>query len=229
MSNSSEYSFVDAAVAAGYSVLNYDRIGVGSSSTVDAYTDAQFQVQVDVLNSLATYARETAGASNVALIGHSYGAYISAQAAASLTTSIDALVLTGFSGVFTYFGPFVAGAGFRVASILDPKRWGHLGTGYLTSSDVYAETYTYFAKPYFEPRIAQWVYDVGSEPFAVGELPSLLNTTMAYENITAPTLLLQGKYDVSACGGDCVGLLNETKTNFSSASVVQTVDDLPAG
>lgn len=27
-----KYSFVDAAIAAGYSVLNYDRIGVGSSS-----------------------------------------------------------------------------------------------------------------------------------------------------------------------------------------------------
>lgn len=229
LSYSSEYNFVDAAVAAGYSVLNYDRIGVGSSSKVDAYTDAQFQVEVDVLNSLVTFARETAGASNVALIGHSYGAYISAQSAASLATSIDALVLTGFSGVFTYFGPFIAGTGLRVAKIQDPERWGHLGSGYLTSSDVYAETYAYFAKPYFEPRIAQWVYDVASEPFSIGELPSLLGTTMGYGNITAPTLILQGKYDVSACGGDCVGLLNETKTEFSTASVVEIVDDLPAG
>lgn len=216
-------------MAAGYSVLNYNRIGVGSSSKIDAYTDAQFQVEVDVLNSLVIYARETVGANNVALIGHSYGAYISTQSAASLTTAIDALVLTGFSGTTNYFGPFIAGTGFRVAKIQDPERWGGLGSGYLTSSDVYAETYAYFAKPYFETRIAQWAYDVASEPFAVGELPSLLNTTMAYSSVTAPTLMLQGRYDVSACGGDCVGLLDVIKTNFSSASTVVTVDDLPAG
>lgn len=229
LSNSTEYSFVDAAVAAGYSVLNYDRIGVGSSSKIDAYTDAQFQVEVDVLNSLATYARETAGASNVALVGHSYGAYLSTQSAASLTTAVDALVLTGFSGTTDYFGPFLAGTGFRVAQIENPARWGGLGSGYLTSSDVYAETYAYFAKPYFETRVAQWAYDIASEPFAVGELPSLLKSTIGYSNITAPTLLLQGRYDVSACGGDCVGLLDSIKTNFSSASAVVTVDDLPAG
>lgn len=229
LSDSTEYNFVDAAVAAGYSVLNYDRIGVGSSSKVDALTDAQFQVEVAVLNSLATHARESLHATKVALIGHSYGSYISAQSAASSGPVIDALVLTGFSGTFAYFAPFVAGAGFRVARIQDPERWGSLDPGYLTSSDLYAETYFTFAEPHFEHRMAEWTYGVASEPFAVGELPSLLATTMAYENITAPTFMLQGQFDVSACGGNCVGVLDGIKANFSSAAVVETVDNLPAG
>ena len=227
--DSDEYNFVDNAVSAGYSVLSYDRIGVGSSSKVDALTDAQFQVEVAVLNSLANYSRETLGATKVGLVGHSYGAYISAQSAAILGPAADALVLTGFSGTFAYFGPFVAGTGFRVAKIQDPERWGHLDPGYLTSSDLYAETYIYFAEPYFEHRVAEWSYAVASEPFAVGELPSLLATTVAFKNVTAPTLLLQGQFDVSACGGNCVGVLDDIKGNFTAAPVVEIVDDLPAG
>lgn len=220
---------MDSAVSAGYSVLSYDRIGVGSSSKVDALTDAQFQVEVVVLNSLINHARETLGATKVALVGHSYGSYISAQSAAILGSSVDALVLTGFSGTVAYFGPFIAGSGFRVAKIQDPERWGHLDPGYLTSSDLYAETYVYFAEPYFEHRVAEWAYGVASEPFALSELPSLLATTVEFGNITAPTLLLQGQFDVSACGGNCVGVLDDFKGNLSAAPVVDFVEDLPAG
>lgn len=243
---------MDAALAAGYSVLNYDRIGVGSSSKyvlqlcsttrigifarvidilnrVDAYSDAQFQVEVSVLNSLVAYARQTAGANKVVLVGHSYGAYISTQSAALLGSSVDALVLTGFSGTLEYFGPFGAGIGFRVASAQDPERWGHLGPGYLTSSDLYAETFAYFASPYFEHRVAEWSYNVASEPFAVAELPTLLAATIGYGNVTAPTLVLQGKYDTSACGGYCVGLLDGLSANFTAAAALRTVDDLPSG
>ncbi|KAI3400780.1 hypothetical protein diail_1989 [Diaporthe ilicicola] len=228
-SESSQYSFVDAAVAAGYTVLNYDRIGVGSSSKVDAYIDAQFQVEVSVLNSLVAYARQAIGADKVVLVGHSYGAYISTQSAALLGSSVDGLVLTGFSGTLEYFGPFGAGVGFRVARTHDPDRWGHLDPGYLTSSDLFAETFAYFASPYFEHRVAEWSYDVASEPFAVAELPTLLATDIQYGNVTAPTLVLQGKYDTSACGGYCVGLLDGLSSNFTNVTVLRTVDDLPSG
>ncbi|KAI1075967.1 alpha/beta-hydrolase [Whalleya microplaca] len=224
---SETYSFVDAAVAAGYSILSYDRIGVGSSSKVNALSDAQFQVETAVLDSLVDYARNTVNASKVALIGHSYGSYLSAASASQ--TDVDALVLTGFSGNFSYFGPFLAGSGFRVANIKDPVRWGALDAGYVTASDLYAETYVYYAEPYFEHRVAEWSYNFGSEPFAVGELPSLLDTTIEYENITAPVLLLQGQFDLSACGGNCVGLLEDTKGKFSKAKVIEAVDNLAAG
>ncbi|KUL87515.1 hypothetical protein ZTR_04641 [Talaromyces verruculosus] len=219
--------FVDAAVAAGYSVLNYDRIGVGSSSKVNSLSDAQFQVETAVLNSLITYARQTVNASQIALIGHSYGSYISTASASQ--TAVEAVVLSGFSGTFTYFDPFLAGAGLRIANLQDPGRWSDLNSGYLMSSDLYAESYVYFAEPYFEHSVAEWAYRVASEPFALGELPSLLATDIDYGNITAPVLVLQGKYDVSACGGTCVGLLNATKALFTGSEVVETVDDFPAG
>ncbi|EIW55294.1 alpha/beta-hydrolase, partial [Trametes versicolor FP-101664 SS1] len=226
-----KYSFVDAAVAQGYSVLSYDRIGVASSAgTVDPLTDAQFQVETAVLSALTQYARKTMGATHVGLVGHSYGSYISVAAASDVEASgaIDAVALTGFSGTVQYFAPFVAGAALRVASTLNPARWGHLASSYLMSADRFALAYVYFAGD-FNRTVADWTYDVEAEPFALGELPSLLDTPIAFDKVAAPVLVLQGRYDVSACGGDCVGLLNATAALFTGSKGVQTVDDLPAG
>lgn len=139
-------------------------------------------------------------------------------------------MLTGFSGTLAYFAPFLAGAAPRVARLRDPARWGRLPPGYLTSADLYAETYAYFAAPWFERRVAAWSHGVAAEPFAVAELPTLLAAgPLAYGAVTAPTLVLQGRYDVSACGGDCLGLLDGLRANFKAAEVLVTVDDLPAG
>ncbi|KAI1412850.1 alpha/beta-hydrolase [Hypoxylon sp. FL1857] len=231
LENSEEYNFVDAAVAAGYSVLSYDRVGVGSSSKVDAISDAQFQVEAAVLDSLVDYARHTANATKVALVGHSYGSYLTVASAASKKTAVDAIVLTGFAGNFTYFTPFLAGSAFRVARIQDPARWGSLDAGYLTSADLYAETYVYFGQEQdFERRVAEWSHYVGSEPFAVGELPSLLaSSPLDFAAVTAPVFVIQGQFDLSACGGNCVGLLDGLKNDFAGAKVVETIDNLPAG
>lgn len=194
---------------------------------VNSFTDAQFQVEVAVLEGLVNYAKTKAHASKVALVGHSYGSYISSAAATHV--AVDGLVLTGFSGTFDYFPPFIAGAGFRVAKLQNPARWGQLDSGYITSSDLYAETYVYYAAPYFEHSVAEWTYNVASEPFAVGELPSLLATNVSYSEIKAPVLVLQGQFDVSACGGNCVGVVNGTKDIFTGAKVLEYVDNLPAG
>ncbi|KAJ5307542.1 alpha/beta-hydrolase [Penicillium atrosanguineum] len=222
-----KYSFIDAAVKAGYSVLSYDRIGVGSSSKVNGLTDAQFQVETAVLNKIVEYARKIPHISKVALIGHSYGSYISSASASQV--DVDALVLTGFTGTFTYFGPFLAGSNLRVANTLDAARWGDLDSAYISTADLYSETYIYFASPYFDHSIAKWAFEVSTQPFAVGELPSLLNTTLDYTSITAPVYILQGQYDVSACGGNCVGLLDATAAMFPGSKAVEWVDDLPAG
>ncbi|KAL7931778.1 Alpha/Beta hydrolase protein [Trichoderma chlorosporum] len=224
---SEQYNFVNAAIAQGYSVLSYDRIGVGSSPKINSLTDAQFQVEVAVLEGLVNYAKTKTHATKVALVGHSYGSYISSAAASQV--AVDGLVLTGFSGTFAYFAPFVAGANLRVARTQNPVRWGQLDSGYLTTSDLYAETYIYYAAPYFEHSVAEYTFNVASEPFAVGELPSLLATTIDYDAIKAPVLVLQGQYDISACGGNCVGVVNGTKDIFTGTETLEYVDNLPAG
>ncbi|KAK8022581.1 hypothetical protein PG993_013348 [Apiospora rasikravindrae] len=233
--DSEKYDFIKAAVKTGYSVLSYDRIGVRSSSRVNSLTDAQFQVQVAVLEALVAHVRNATAFRpahrKVVLVGHSYGAYISAAAAASNRSrdAVDAVVITGFAGGFSFFAPFLAGAGLRVARDQQPHRWGALDSGYLTAVDQYADAYTYYHEGDFERRVAEWTHGRGSEPFAVGELPSLLATNITYEDIKAPVQIVQGRYDVSACGGNCVGQLDEIRGNLTGARVVETVEDLPAG
>lgn len=121
----------------------------------------------------------------------------------------------------------------RVARLQDPARWGGLTPSYLTSVDEYALAYIYFSPrsgaPFYEQRVAEWAFDVATEPFAVAELVTLAATEVAYANVTAATLVLQGEYDVSACGGNCVGVLDGLQDNFTAAAVLQTVDNLPAG
>lgn len=169
-------------------------------------------------------------ASKVALVGHSYGAYLSAASANH--TAVDAVVLTGFSGSFVHFAPFVAGADLHVAKLLDPKRWGSLTSTYLMTSDLFSETYVYFKEPFFKHSIAKWTHEVASEPFAVGELISLLAEYNNFNNVTAPVFVLQGQFDVSACGGNCVDFVKEETLRtdvFESAKSIQVVNDLPAG
>ena len=169
-------------------------------------------------------------AAHVALLGHSYGSYIAAGSANH--TAVDAVVMMAFSGRFDWFSSFLTGAGFRVANKQDPKRWGHLDSGYLTTSDLYATTYIYFKDPYFEHRAAEWTHNVAAEPFAVGEWISLTASYDNYNNVTAPVLVLQGKYDVASCGGNCVGVVEEgwlRDNTFGNAKVIEAVGDLPAG
>ncbi|KAM3068406.1 hypothetical protein ACMFMG_009542 [Clarireedia jacksonii] len=226
--DSDEYNFVKAAVEAGYSVLYYDRLGVGSSSKVNSTHDAQFPVEVSILSQLVSFSKTYFNTTRIALIGHSYGSYISA--AASSQMNVSALILTGFSGTTNFFGPFLAGSGFRVANTHNPRRWGDLDSGFLTAADLYAETYVYFASPHFEHRVAEWTYNVASEPFAVAELPTLLASSIEFGNIKAPVLVAQGRYDVSSCGGDCVGLINTTTRGlFTGTNGFEYVDDLEAG
>jgi pimeloyl-ACP methyl ester carboxylesterase len=169
-------------------------------------------------------------ANKVALVGHSYGSYLSAGSANH--TDVDAVVLTGFSGSFANFAPFVSGSSWRVARDKNPQRWGNLDPVYLTPVDVYATTYAYFKEPFFEHRVAEWTHNVAAEPFAVGELPSLLASYSNFHNVTAPVLVQQGLYDVSACGGYCIGIVEEKNlrdTVFRSAKALNTVNNLPAG
>lgn len=54
----SEYNYLKAATAAGYSTLSYDRLGNGGSTKGDAYTLNQAQIETEVLRRLTDHVRE---------------------------------------------------------------------------------------------------------------------------------------------------------------------------
>lgn len=123
--NPSEYSFVDAALAGGYSILTYDRLGTGLSDKPDAYTIVQAPLQLEILRSITNMARsgellkhaagntysagntlsaastktfENSGVSfdKVIHVGHSFGSFLTNNLLARYGNLSDAAVLTGY-------------------------------------------------------------------------------------------------------------------------------------
>lgn len=113
------YSYVQAALSAGYSIFTHDRLGTGLSDKPDAYDIVQTSVQVDILRSLTTLARlgqlpnptytrrlSTSGnvahikndwkPSKVVQVGHSLGSIITAWLLSQTGGMSDGAILTSF-------------------------------------------------------------------------------------------------------------------------------------
>ena len=94
-----QYSFVDAANRAGFATLNLDRLGLGNSSkpaadvlTVPSEADTTHQI----ISEFRSGSMSFLGFDKVVLVGHSLGAAIAVQEAASYN-DVDGVVLTGFT------------------------------------------------------------------------------------------------------------------------------------
>ncbi|KAF8198316.1 Alpha/Beta hydrolase protein [Mycena galopus ATCC 62051] len=234
-SGGEQYSFVQAALTAGYSVFHYDRLGTGQSTKADPHNVVQFPIQVEILASLTRLLLESPSpyTLNVSIasavhFGHSYGSYLTAALASANPELTHAISLSGYSGLFDYFNILIAGWQSRVAALLDPTRWGHLQTGYVTPVDVYADAYLEFKAPYFDHAIAEWATSVKS-PYAIGELATLGQTPYSTANFTKPVQVFQGRYDLSACGGNCDGVLNRTAAFWPEATPLNITGTFPAG
>jgi pimeloyl-ACP methyl ester carboxylesterase len=131
--NKTTYSFVDWAVSCGYSVLYYDRLGVGQSERVSGYL-AQLANQVAILAELASlvragrYVGDLGMPGAVVLVGHSFGSAVSLNTVAENPKLVDGLVLTGFSlnSTYTNLVGFIEAVGLRIAAVQDSERWGGL-------------------------------------------------------------------------------------------------------
>jgi pimeloyl-ACP methyl ester carboxylesterase len=104
-----KYSYVEAALAAGYSVLIYDRLGTGQSDKPDAHDIVQFLPQIEILNQLVASARAGKLTSSfkhetltvpkfnkVVVVGHSIGSILTSGLLTRYPSAADGAVLTGF-------------------------------------------------------------------------------------------------------------------------------------
>ncbi|KAJ7102918.1 Alpha/Beta hydrolase protein [Mycena epipterygia] len=229
------YSLVQAALTAGYSVFHYDRLGTGQSTKADPHTVVQFPIQVEILASLTRLLLAPSSPYTLSVpvtsavhFGHSFGSYITAALASAYPELTQAISLSGYSGLFDYFNILIAGWQSRVAALLDPARWEHLQSGYVTPVDVYADAYLDFKSPFFDHAVAEWTTSVKS-PYAIGELATLGQTPYDTSNFTKPVQVFQGRYDLSACGGNCDGVLNRTALLWPRASPLNITGTFPAG
>ncbi|MCJ1455668.1 hypothetical protein MMC28_006024 [Mycoblastus sanguinarius] len=117
--NPSEYSYVDAALTAGYSILTYDRLGTGLSDKPDGDTIVQAPLQLEILRGITQMARSgdllkhavgtengtvpetTSNHSIVAFdkiihVGHSFGSFLTSALLTTYGNLSDAAIITGY-------------------------------------------------------------------------------------------------------------------------------------
>ncbi|KAL4865567.1 hypothetical protein BDV12DRAFT_210984 [Aspergillus spectabilis] len=209
-------SYVDAALAAGYSILTYDRLGVGKSSKPDGYKVVQAATQIEILKEITLLARSgsllTSSAKNhnnintpafekVVLVGHSLGSGLTIGVLSSYPEILDAVISPGLipSGKFGLVGQ--VSFGLEHAESNDKRKFRGRGSGYLVQGS--------------ESSI--------KETGTVGEFLSLggifAQDVSAYGG---PILFALGEYDFAICAGNCTGSYDQKALEkiFSGASDV---------
>ncbi len=185
--NPEEYSYLNAAINEGYSVLTWDRIGTGKSEKPDAYDIVQLSTETEILAGLTRLARsgklissskvlhaissEAAvhdfRPSKVVHVGHSFGSLLTISMLATYGNLSDGAILTGFVITSQSGKVDVAHFDHDFAREQDPVRFGDYPSGYFvltTESDLQK---LYFRKGGFEPELLTYTNTI-KQPEAVG-------------------------------------------------------------
>ena len=136
-----EFNFVQFAISQGYSVFFYDRVGQGSSQKISGFEN-QININVEVLKELSKIVRSGAVThaigkpEKIALMGYSFGSYITHAAVGSSPEIADAVVLTaiGLNQTSVNVNGLVRSFVPRIANQQD-RKFGDFDNGYLTWAD----------------------------------------------------------------------------------------------
>jgi pimeloyl-ACP methyl ester carboxylesterase len=186
-----EYSYVDAAVKKGYSVLTYDRLGTGRSEKPDAYDIVQVPTEVEILASLTKLARSgklvssskvmsatTRKASipyfqpsKVVQVGHSFGSYLIAGMLARYGNLTDGAILSSF--LITKLDRMIDVLHYdhEFAREHDPVRFGEYPSGYFVLNTESCLQKLFFRKGAFDSEMLTYAERIKA-PEAVGEYAS---------------------------------------------------------
>jgi len=185
-----EYNFVQHAIGQGYSVFFYDRLGQGSSQKISGYVN-QINIHEEILKELSKivrsgeYTTAIGKPEKLAVIGFSFGSYITHAAIGSNPEIADAVVLTAIglnstginaNGLVRSFVP-------RIANRQDQK-FSAFDNGYLTWVDKFAQIETwvlldiqggkqltinrYFKQPFYDAETADFAEEA-KQPFGFTE------------------------------------------------------------
>ncbi|KAF2464114.1 alpha/beta-hydrolase [Lindgomyces ingoldianus] len=234
-----EYSFVQYALANGYSIFYYDRLGTGKSQILSGYTN-QASNQIEILSKMVQEIRKgmytsTVKASKIVLVGHSFGSFISDAMVAQYPGLVEGVVLTGigFAGLTDDAGPssrwIPSAFASRIASTVS-SAYRSLDSGYLSFGDVYAHIETFFHQPNYAVDVVEYAQAI-SQPFAIAEYLSLGRISLVAAEFKGPVFITSGQFDLIVCGGECKSTFaNGTqKEKFPKARVLETYAHPGAG
>lgn len=194
---SAEYSYVDAALARGYAVFFYDRLGLGDSSRGDPVNEVQAPLEVQALRALTAMLRDASAPGiddtyeKFVHVGHSFGSVLSYALTAAYPELSDGVALTGFSQALGDFvAYFLYGANFVEASSAAPALAAY-PPGYLATADAPGVQTNFFAPGNFDPAVLEAAYAAG-QPVTVGELMTIGTVAAGSNSFGGPVLVITG-------------------------------------
>lgn len=200
------YSYVRRATAAGYAVLDIDRIGIGQSDhpaaaevTIGSNAEVVHQI-VQALRGgdlvIPSFGRIRA--ERVALVGHSLGSVI-AIAEAATYGDVDGVALTGVSHAVTPALNEVFAVLYPAS--LDPLFAGRsIPEGYLTTLP--GERTVFYHVPDADPLVIA-IDEQTKETVTFAELETALPALALSGGVHVPVLVVVGQFDRAFCDDAC--------------------------
>ncbi|KAF2716007.1 alpha/beta-hydrolase [Polychaeton citri CBS 116435] len=238
-----DHSYVDATLKAGYSILTYDRLGVGQSDKPDAYTMVQAPLELEILRqitlmarngSLYTFAQKgrpahiefeiTAKPRKVVHVGHSFGSFLTSAFIARYGPLSDGAIITGY-----LLTEYLGSAGSTTFSV-DYAATSHppfdRSSGYVVCDEHGIQNIFFAGDPQtaFTPELLDYGIQI-KQPVPIGELASAFWLLGNYgPSFQAPLQYFLAENDFYICRGDCKGLaegahLAETYPNATDIEV----------
>lgn len=200
------YSYADFAAENGYATFLYDRLGNGNSTKPqDGIQTVQGSLHVAILTYLATQLRQghLAGTFDKVIgVGHSFGSIITQGVTRNNPDLFDGVILTGFSTNFTGVPVTILGAGFAIASEVQPDRFNGLPNSYLLTDTMLGDQVGFFREPGYEPQLLT-SYESVKVPVTFGELFSQATTSGIAKAYNKPLAVVNGGNDLPFCDGNC--------------------------
>jgi pimeloyl-ACP methyl ester carboxylesterase len=220
-----ELSYVEATLKAGYSILTYDRLGVGQSDHPDAYDIVQAPLELEILHQLTLMARDgrlykfaesvkplitpfnaLLAPKKVVHIGHSFGSFITSAFLAKHSNLTDGGIITGFL-INQYLGkPGMVSFGVDYAATATPAY--ERGSGYVVCSKRGIQN-IFFAGNVSTAYTSE-MFEYGNaikQPVPIGEFASAYHIIgLPGPKLTAPVQYFLAEQDFYICGGDCKGI-----------------------
>ncbi|KAK1565996.1 uncharacterized protein LY79DRAFT_595156 [Colletotrichum navitas] len=212
------HSYVEAALRVGYSILTYDRLGVGQSDHPDAYNVVQAPLELEILRQLTLMARngslyalaehaappsKTFQNHKVVHIGHSFGSVLTSAFIATYVNLTDGAIITGY-----VYGQYLGSTGsvtFAVeyAATGDPPF--NRPSGYVVAQKVGIQAIFFGGDPKTAYTPALLDYGVSlKQPVPIGEFASAFNIlNRPGGSFHSPVQFLLPEFDFYICRGDC--------------------------
>ena len=238
--NNYNYSYVEQALAAGYSTFTHDRLGIGESARADPVQDIQAPLEIAALTALTKLLKDGGlpGVSEtydkIIHVGHSFGSVQSYALTRDNPELSAGLILQGWSQNAT-FVPYFQLGGNWVAVQTTPLASSY-SAGYFAAGSPSGVQTNFFSPGMFDPAILDLAYSTG-QPVSQGELLTLGGSNMGTNPFSGPVLIITGGRDVPFCGGDCSmtgdpslpDIMSASKPNFPNAAAFEVVSVPEAG